>query len=197
MWSLASVLLVLTEKIVMFTAGPLPSPSPPLLLMLLVWNKMKESDRKAWGNLLLAFLAQLSSDGKPRHSRRLRPERSNAKNANERFQYSFPWEPCLANPRRFRNLIKWGLESVIGKFKIFPPPSRSLQELIRIMGRNYPGKGGNEVSEHAHCQVCDVAWTRPLVSSRVTLKPLVLVTPQRKGRHRTSDMAPWDVQEGV
>lgn len=65
MLSLDSVLLVLTEKIVMFTAGPLPSPSPPLLLMLLVWNKMKESDRKAWGNLLLTFLAQLSSDSKP------------------------------------------------------------------------------------------------------------------------------------
>lgn len=42
-----------------------------------------------------------------------------------------------------------------------------------------------------------VAWTPPLVPSVVTLKPLVLATPQRKGRHRTSDMAPWDVQEGV
>lgn len=43
----ASILLVLTVKMAMLAAGPLPSLPPHPLLILLAWNKMKASDRKA------------------------------------------------------------------------------------------------------------------------------------------------------
>jgi hypothetical protein len=63
---------------------PVSSPLHPLLI-LLAWNKMKVSDRKALGSLLLTFLAQPTSGEQAPAFQRLLPEPSNAKNVNERF----------------------------------------------------------------------------------------------------------------
>lgn len=66
------------------------SPPPQPVLILQAWNKMKVSDGKALGSLLLTFLAQPSSGERVPAFQGTSPPGSNAKNVTARFEQGFP-----------------------------------------------------------------------------------------------------------